>query len=730
MMMTPRFKSVEIAGGRGFRAAQNTEKGSRKFGRLVFSRTVMERMLRREVCDNAVAALEGREKLNPEYADAIASAMKEWAISLGATHYTHWFQPLTGAAAQKHDSFIDWATPGQMIERFGGEQLLQGEPDASSFPSGGLRSTFEARGYTGWDPTSPAFVWVGGHGVTLCIPSVYFSWTGDVLDNKIPLLRSDKKINEACLRMLRLCGVKVDHVYSTLGWEQEYFIVDRALCNLRPDLVTLGRTVYGAPPPKGQELQDHYFGAVHDRILSYMDDFERRSLELGIPVKTRHNEVAPSQHEVAPIFEKASVAVDHNILLMELMERTAQACDLKCLLDEKPFARLNGSGKHNNWSLSTDTGTNLLSPGSNAEKRIQFVLLLTAILHGVYEHADLLLASIASAGNDNRLGGHEAPPAIVSVYLGKALEDYIEAIEGTGKQKAIAKGEKVDLGIPVVPDLTRDNTDRNRTSPFAFTGNKFEFRAVGSAASCAWPVTVLNTAVASSLNKILDDIDKALDGNRSPSKKVLAEVAMPVIRKYLKASKKIRYSGDNYDAFWHQEANIRKLPKAANAVEATEALLSKKAAKAFKGVLTADELRSRFEIFSENYSMNKNVEINLMIEMFNTQILPAALKCQKEFADSIIQTAAANGGKKPKAQQAQLNKLSKAIDEAIAGVNKMEVLQKKVAKETDFEKRAKGYAEKLWPLALDVREKVDFIETIVDDALWPFPKYRELLFIK
>lgn len=537
--MNPRFKAIESIVTRKTSINESTKiSPSDLFGSHVFTRKIMQQMLPREIYKNIINAMEGSEKIRPEYADTIAVAMKEWATALGATHYSHWFQPLTGASAEKHDSFIDWKTSDEVIEKFSGKQLLQGEPDASSFPSGGLRSTYEARGYTGWDPTSSVFVWQGGDGLTLCIPSIFFSWTGDVLDTKIPLLRSDKKINDALLRVLKLTGIPAQFVFSTLGCEQEYFVIDRGLRNLRPDIVLTGRTVFGAASPKGQELQDHYFGSVKDRILSYMQDFETAALRLGIPVKTRHNEVAPAQHEVAPVFEKSSAAVDHNILLMELMRQIAAKHQLSCLIHEKPFQGLNGSGKHCNWSLSTDTGINLLDPTETPGQSLHFLILLTAILNAVHKHSALLRASIGSAANDFRLGGHEAPPAIISVYLGGEIEKILQNIEQKGSHSDVTAKNLYDLGLMVIPDLTKDNTDRNRTSPFAFTGNKFEFRAVGSSANTAFPMTVLNAVVAESVNLMMDEIEAKLDLKKSkPSLQKLGEAVIPVIRKYLKSSR-------------------------------------------------------------------------------------------------------------------------------------------------------------------------------------------------
>lgn len=727
-----RFKAVEVASARSSKGLKpplpsEVMSSSERFGLYVFGRPVMERMLPPEVYRNAVAALESKEHLNPEYADIVASAMKEWAVGLGATHYTHWFQPLTGSTAEKHDSFIEWSAPGNVIERFCGKQLIQGEPDASSFPSGGLRTTYEARGYTGWDPTSPVFVWKGGDGVTLCIPSVFFSWTGETLDTKIPLLRSDSLLNDAVVRLCQMTGAKAERAYSTLGWEQEYFVVDRALRNLRPDLVMLGKTVFGAPAAKGQELQDHYFAAVKERILAFMQDFENLALQLSIPVKTRHNEVAPAQHEVAAVYEQASVASDHNILLMHVMRKVAERHNLACLLHEKPFEGLNGSGKHNNWSIATDTGLNLLTPTDCPVGSLRFLILLSAILYGVHENADVLLASIASAGNDSRLGGHEAPPAIFSVYLGEKLEALLEDIEKKGVHRGKRELEGYDLGLPVVPQLSRDNTDRNRTSPFAFTGNKFEFRAVGSNANCAPVITVINGAVAKALNKILDEIQANVGSDANPSQQALTSAALPVIRKYLKKSKKVRFSGDNYCKEWEQEAQKRKLAFVKSAPEAYAFLKSKKAQKLFEEILTKEELASRYEILMESYSLHKTIEANLMVEMFRTQILPSALAYQGQMV-SALQGSKELLGKISSTQKRLLEELSQCIDQSILAIDEVFEVKEECATE-GCEQRALLCADKLAPLLVKARKSVDQLELMVDDKLWPIPKYRELLFL-
>ncbi len=701
---------------------------SENFGKYVFSRAVMHKMLPREIYQNVSNAMDGREKIKAEYADTVAMAIKEWAISHGATHYSHWFQPLTGASAEKHDAFIDWHSQDRVIEQFNGKQLIQGEPDASSFPSGGLRSTYEARGYTGWNPASPIFLWRAGDGITLCIPSVFFSWTGNVLDSKIPLLRSEHRIDEAASRLLRLTGLAADYVYSTLGLEQEYFVIDRALRNLRPDLILLGKTVFGAPSPKGQELQDHYFGAVKDRILAFMCAFENEAIELGIPVKTRHNEVAPAQHEVAPVFEKSAAAIDHNILLMELMRQIAQEQGLACLLHEKPFAAINGSGKHCNWSLSTNTGVNLLDPSDTPHNNLHFLILLTAIIHGVYQHSALLRASIGSASNDYRLGGHEAPPAIMSIYLGQGLEALLEEIESKGSSSFVQAKSRYDLGVVVLPDLSKDNTDRNRTSPFAFTGNKFEFRAVGSSANPAFSVTVLNLIVAESLNLILDEIEAKLEQGVTPE--VLTKAALPVLQHYLRVSKGIRFTGDNYSEAWAKEAEKRGLPIIKRSSEAFLALSDPKTIRVFDRILTAEELASRQDILFEHYVHHMNIEVNLMLDMFKTQILPAAFSYQKEMAMSYLQIKEALAPHQfhSTKQAAYLKHFNDALEEAMKRCEELEKGKVK-AFALPLKEKSLAFGEQVASKMEHFRESVDHLETLLDDQLWPLPKYRELLFM-
>lgn len=728
--MNARFDALKEAGKKNdFQLGLNGKAiNSESFGKRVFSRSVMQKMLPREVYKCVLSAMDGHEQIKPEYANTIALAVKEWAMAHGATHYCHWFQPLTGSSAEKHDSFIDWDVSDKVIEKFDGKQLIQSEPDASSFPSGGLRNTYEARGYTGWDPSSPIFLWKAGDGITLCIPSVFFSWTGNVLDSKIPLLRSDDKINKAASRLLHLTGLPVHRVYSTLGLEQEYFVIDRALRNLRPDLVLLGKTVFGASPPKGQELQDHYFGSVKDRILSFMCDFEQAAIELGIPVKTRHNEVAPSQYEVAPVFEKASTAIDHNILLMEIMRQVAQRHRLACLLHEKPFAGINGSGKHANWSLSTDTGINLLDPAGSSDNQYRFLILLTAVIHAVHRHAGLLRASIGSASNDYRLGGHEAPPAIMSMYLGQELESLLDDVEEKGYSSSSFKKGKYDLGLLVLPELTRDNTDRNRTSPFAFTGNKFEFRAVGSSSNPAFAITVLNLIVAQSLNEILDEIEANLPQGETSDNDVLGRVALPILQKYIKQSKAIRFGGDNYSESWVKEAKKRGIPNIKKSSEAFAILTDPKTVKLFEGVLEKEELVSRQEILMEIYVHNMNIEVNLMLDLFKTQALPAAIDYQARLGSSLHTCEILQVSRENNKQYRYLKQIHESIEKALEAAEQLEVTRDQ-GLSLPLVERGLYYSGQVILKMEQLREIVDHLETIVEDRLWPMPKYRELLFI-
>ena len=714
--MNPRLKAiVEIDRRSPVILAKQAEYS---FAHETFNQNVMERMLPRNIWSNLKQAIDGKAKLNPTFVEQIADAMKKWAAEKGATHFCHWFQPLTGLAAEKHDAFIDWNGKGELIQKFSGKHLMRGEPDASSFPSGGLRSTSEARGYTVWDPTTLPFLWDTGNTKVLCLPSIFFSWTGKALDMKIPLLRSDAKLNAAALRLLSLFEIEAHAVFSTLGSEQEYFLIDRAFYLLRPDLYLSGRSLCGASPAKGQELEDHYFGTLKERVSAFMVDLEQRAMALGIPLKTRHAEVAPAQFEFAPLFEKAAPAVDHNILLMELLRQVATKHQLAALLHEKPFARVNGSGKHCNWSLSTDTGMNLLDPN---QPEMLFLIVLTAVIHAVYKHSGLLRASIATPGNDHRLGGHEAPPAIISVYLGESLEKWLRSIEEDKAHQSKA-GKTLDLGIPPIPDIPLDETDRNRTSPFAFTGNKFEFRAVGASQNCAFPVTVLNVIVADSLNQIIDEIEKGL-----LKKKTLKDVVPGVVRKFLKESRPVRFTGDNYSASWQKEAKKRRLPIFEKSLHAFSVLLQPESVKVFEGVLSKSELESRYEIMIERYCKVINIEARILHEMFNTQILPIALQYQNEVAKS-IKSVNETGHSLPAAQTSLVKKISQQISLAIEQVNVLDKERQK-AGQLPAEKKADAYCDVVAPAAETARKAIDELEMMVDDRLWTLPKYREMLHI-
>ena len=656
--------------------------------------------------------LAGKSKLDSPLADEIASALKEWALAAGASHFTHWFQPLTGTGAEKHDAFLSWSKEGHAVERFKGNDLMRGEPDASSFPSGGLRATHHARGYTAWDVTSVPFLWEGGDGLTLCIPSLFFSWNGEALDYKIPLLRSEEKINKEGLRLLKLCRVKGEKVFSTLGPEQEYFAMERKWIAKRPDLLLAGRTVFGAKPPKGQELEDHYFGVVKDQILSFMRDVEEGAMSLGIPVKTRHNEVAPNQFEVAPLFEKSNDAVDHNLLLMQLLRQRAARHGLVCLMHEKPFAGINGSGKHNNWSLATDTGLNLLDP---KEESMVFLILLTAVLRAVHEHAGLLRASIASAGNDHRLGGAEAPPTILSVYLGEHLEKMVRRIVD-GKEGEEEMLRFIDLGLEHLSPYEADPSDRNRTSFFAFTGNKFEFRAVGASAHCSLPVTTINAVVADSLHLILDEIGDAMGDSKD------LKLALKVIRKHLKGASAVIFGGDAYSEKWEAEAKKRGLPNIRDSFHAFAQFLDKNSRRAFQGIFTEKELHSRYEILIEQYVKMVMIELRLMIELFRTQILPAALEDQKKRGKALQAIGGKNG-----AQSKALKEFSAAIQKAMEAIDTLEKMEPQIH-DLGWEAKGKVVCDLIAPKMKRARIEVDHLETLVDSRLWPLPKYREMLF--
>jgi len=697
------------------------------FGSDVFSRNVMRKRLPKEVYRSLLRTIDRGERLDPAVADVVAASMKDWAIENGASHYTHWFQPLTGLTAEKHDSLAAPDGAGGVVFNFSGEELVQGEPDASSFPSGGIRATFEARGYTAWDATSPAFLMRGENNVTLCIPTAFVSWTGEALDTKIPLLRSVEALSTQALRILRIFGTDkgVSRVATTVGPEQEYFLVDRDLYYKRPDLLISERTLFGARPPKGQQLEDHYFGTIPPRVLAFMAESERELYRLGVPVKTRHNEVAPGQYEIAPLFEASHIASDHQMIIMETLKRVAPRFGLQALLHEKPFAGVNGSGKHNNWSMATDTGVNLLDPQDETHTNMQFLMFLVATIRAVDIHADLLRSSIASAANDHRLGANEAPPAIISVFLGKMLTDILEQVE-KGLPKRTIRGGTLDLGATTLPQLPRHSGDRNRTSPFAFTGNKFEFRAVGSSASIAWPNTVLNTIVAESLDYVATELERAVGARPSPARLQAGVIA--VLKKVIKQHKRVIFDGDNYSEEWHAEAARRGLPNLKDSVEAFGVLRARKNSDLFRkyGVLSKAEYDSRIHIAIEKYVKQLQIEAETMVSIARGHILPAALEHQRRTAEAVSSTKAAgvDAGETVRA----LRSFVDLVDEFRRRIADVERLAGH--HEADPAKHAAQQARELKPAMARLRETGDAIESQVAADLWPMPTYRDLLFLK
>ncbi len=692
-----------------------------RFGENVFTKDVMRAFLSKQV----MQALEKWEQGNPisqELADEVANAMKQWALSKGATHYTHWFQPLTGLTAEKHDSFFS-VKDGRLLSDFTGKELIQQEPDASSLPSGGLRSTFEARGYTAWDPTSPAFI----YGDTLCIPSVYVSYNGEALDYKTPLLRSIEAVNKAATRVAKIFNEDVESVKPTLGAEQEFFLIDEAFFKVRPDLVLTGRTLIGASPARGQQLEDHYFGSIPERVKNYLADVEAEAYKLGIPLKTRHNEVAPSQYEVAPEFEELNVAIDHNQLLMDLMEKIAKKHHFVVLFHEKPFAGINGSGKHNNWSLITDTGINLFSPGNTEEENLRFLAFLSATLCAIYEYKDLLRASISSAGNELRLGGNEAPPSIISVFLGSEITKVLETIESENVQEKISDKHIMELNIPKIPNfLFKDNTDRNRTSPFAFTGNKFEFRAVGASANNASAMSVLNAIVAEKLNEFYENVQRRIEEGDT------SKVAIfKTIREFVIRSKDIRFEGDNYSAEWFEEARRRGFKIVNNTPEALDAYLEEKVLKMFssQGILTETEVKARWQIQIERYVKTLRIETDLMEKLVMTYVLPAANKYKKDLAETM---RLMNEIDMPNSKYEfdLLNEISTQIRSVIRRLEILNEEKRKLEKETDLRKIAIYYATTIKEILKEIREYADDLENKISDEYWHLPKYREMLFIK
>ena len=691
------------------------------FGEDVFNDTVMQSRLPKKVYKDLKRMIKEGQELDLATADVIAHEMKEWAIEKGATHYTHWFQPLTGVTAEKHDSFISAPMEnGKVLMNFSGKELIKGEPDASSFPSGGLRATFEARGYTAWDCTSPAFVRHDAAGATLCIPTAFCSYTGEALDQKTPLLRSMQAINEQSLRLLRLFGnTTAKKVIPSVGPEQEYFLVDAEKFMQRKDLIYTGRTLFGAMPPKGQELDDHYFGTIRQRIAGFMKNVNEELWKVGVTSKTQHNEVAPAQHELAPIYAECNVAVDHNHLIMQTLKRVACQHGMKCLLHEKPFAGVNGSGKHNNWSITTDDGKNLLDPGKTPHENLQFLLVLTCVLKAVDEHAALLRESAADPGNDHRLGANEAPPAIISVFLGEQLEDVLEQIIETGSATNSLNGGVLETGVDTLPDLVKDATDRNRTSPFAFTGNKFEFRMVGSRDSIASPNIVLNTIVAEAFSEACDVLEKADDFDKALSE---------LITKYATEHKRIIFNGDGYSDSWVEEAEKRGLPNIKSMVEAIPALEAEKTIKVFEQfhVFTEAELRSRVEIKYENYAKVINIEAKTMIDMASKQIIPAIIKYTKTLADTVVAVKAAGVDASVQAETlAEVNVLLKEAKEALAALIKV---TDEAATKEEGEEQAKFFKFTVFPAMEALRAPVDKLEMIVDKEAWPMPSYGDLMF--
>ncbi len=691
------------------------------FGEDVFNDTVMQERLPKKVYKDLKKTIEEGKELDLATADVIAHEMKEWAIEKGATHYTHWFQPLTGVTAEKHDSFISAPLPnGKVLMSFSGKELIKGEPDASSFPSGGLRATFEARGYTAWDCTSPAFVRHDAAGATLCIPTAFCSYKGEALDQKTPLLRSMQAINEQSLRLLRLFGNTTSKkVTPSVGPEQEYFLVDADKFLQRKDLIYTGRTLFGAMPPKGQELDDHYFGTIRQRIAGFMKDVNEELWKVGVTSKTQHNEVAPAQHELAPIYAECNVALDHNHIVMQTLKRVACQHGMKCLLHEKPFAGVNGSGKHDNWSLTTDDGKNLLEPGKTPHENIQFLLVLTCILKAVDTHADLLRESAADPGNDHRLGANEAPPAIISVFLGEQLGDVLEQLISTGEATHSLKGGKLQTGVDTLPDLAKDATDRNRTSPFAFTGNKFEFRMVGSRDSIAGPNVVLNTIVAEAFSEACDVLEKADNFD---------EAVHDLIKKYASEHQRVVFDGNGYSDAWVEEAERRGLPNIRSMVEAIPALTTDKAINMFEKfkVFTKAELESRAEIKFESYAKAINIEARTMIDMASKQIIPAIIKYTKELADTVV--AVKEAGADASVQAELLTEVSGLLAESKKALEALKVVTDQAAAMEEGEDQARFYHSDVVPAMEALRAPVDKLEMIVDKEAWPMPSYGDLIF--
>ncbi|HEX8123874.1 MAG TPA: glutamine synthetase III [Solirubrobacteraceae bacterium] len=699
--------------GAALGTADLTEPESYPFGENVFSLAVQKDKLPKDVFKQLSSTLEHGEALDPSLADEVAKAMKEWALAKGATHYTHVFQPLTGLTAEKHDSFFEPVGDGTAIADFSGKELIQGEPDASSFPTGGIRATFEARGYTAWDPSSPAFILENPNGALLCIPTAFASWTGEALDQKIPLLRSMDALSKSAVRALRLFGDdQAQRVYTTVGPEQEYFLIDEQYYYERPDLINTGRTLFGAKPPKGHELDDHYFGSIPERILACMLEAERELQKLGVPVKTRHNEVAPNQYELAPIFENSNVGSDHQQLTMQVLQNVARRYGLVCLLHEKPFAGVNGSGKHNNWSMGTDTGSNLLEPGDDPATNIRFMFFCAAVIAAVNKHQALLRASVANAGQDHRLGANEAPPAIISIFLGAELEKAFESIASGDGDGSTEKGV-LGLGTPVLPPLPMHGGDRNRTSPFAFTGNKFEFRALGSSMSLAFPNTVLNTIAAESIDAMSEELENALSAGAT-----LEDAVAQVVKRAYTGNKQVCFMGDNYAEEWHAEAERRGLSNLRTTPDALPWVTHEQTVAMFSnyGVLSERELESRYEVFLEQYITTLNIEAETAASIARTQILPAAVRHLNELRATGI------GGLEAE--------VAPIVEELLGSIQALEKVNREHPDDGDLLAHAEYMRDTVIPAMNDVRAIADGLERIVADDLWPLPKYAEMLFIK
>jgi glutamine synthetase len=704
-------------------------KVSELFGKQVFHLEVMREFLPSEAFKSMLETTQKGTRLDRKIADQVASAMKDWAITKGATHYTHWFQPLTGATAEKHDAFFKPVGPGRAIERFDGDLLVQQEPDASSFPNGGIRNTFEARGYTAWDPTSPAFV----IGKTLCIPTIFISYTGESLDYKMPLLKALSAIDEAATAVCQYFDKNVNKVNATLGWEQEYFLVDQALFNLRPDLMMTGRALFGHAAAKGQQLEDHYFGSIPDRVTAFMKDFERESILLGIPVTTRHNEVAPNQFECAPMFEECNLANDHNLLLMDVMEKVARKHNFRVLLHEKPFSGVNGSGKHNNWSLGTNTGVNLLAPGKNPKTNLQFLTFFVNTIKAIHDYADVLRACIASAGNDHRLGANEAPPAIMSVFIGSQLSALLDNIEKNVQAGKMTPENKTELKLDIgkIPQIMLDNTDRNRTSPFAFTGNKFEFRAVGSSANCASAMIVINTIVTNQLRTFKQDVDKRIGKGASKDEAILKE-----LQQMIKASKKIRFEGNGYGEDWVKDAEKRGLSNLKDTPRALEVWSRKEVIQLFDsiGVLSPRELEARKEIELDGYILKIQIEARIMGDVVQSMIIPAAVQYQNTLIENVRGLMEVLGAKSAKSaakgQTEIIEQIAHHMNAMKSASDSMLSARKKANQIDDLEKRAFAYCDDVRIFFDEIRYHADKLELLIDDEHWPLPKFREMLFTR